>query len=393
MTIRFPYSRPSLTEDDIQAAVEVMRTPMLTQGNRGPEFEAAFSQAVGAKYTVASANGTAALHLAYMALGIGPEAGVIVPAITFLATANAARMCDAPVHFADVDEQSGCITPETLEQALRDCPFPVRAASVVHLAGRPCDMARLKTVADQYGCLLVEDACHAPGAYYCDQDGLEYSTGACAHSAAAAFSFHAIKHISSGEGGCTTTADPGIADAMARLRTHGMVRDPQLLIDQPEAHAPWYYEMHELGWNYRLTEIQVALALPQVQRLKDNIAKRQKLADRYDQLFAGDNRIGCAVPVDPGGQHAWHLYQIRVPFEREAPSRGEVMRRLAEKGIGTQVHYIPLPRQPYYRALDAVNLPGAEAFYASTLSIPMYESLDPADQAEIVAKISQAIEA
>ena len=384
MSIRFPYSRPTVLAEDIAAVTGVLETPMLTQGPHIPSLEKRFCNAVSAAHSVACNNGTAALHLAYMGLELGADRGIIVPAVTFLATANAAQMCGAPVHFADVDPATGLVTPETLEAALDTAPFPIAAAAVVHLAGRPCDMVGLKAVADERDCVLVEDACHAPGAVYGDETGQTHKVGACTHSAEAVFSLHAIKHIAAGEGGIVTTADDALADRLRLLRNHGMTRNPAEWTSAPEEDAPWYYEMQELGWNYRLTDIQAALAASQTTRLLAGINKRQEIADRYETLLGDDNRITLPGPVAPGWQHAWHLYPIALEFGSAVGPRAEIMKALAQSGIGTQVHYIPVNAQPYYQRQGARPLPGATAYYQRTLSIPMYETLTAEDQHEIV---------
>jgi len=385
MSIRFPYSQPEVTDADISAVVASLRGTQLTQGPKLAAFEATLASVLGARHAVACNSGTAALHLAYLALGLGPDRGLLTSPITFLSTANAARMCGAPVAFADVSPETGNLTPDTLAAAFDTLTIPAAAVTAVHLAGRSCDMPALRALTASRGVPLVEDASHAPLATYSDQTGSKYRVGACAHSDIAVFSFHAIKHIAMGEGGALLTNDDRLAQRARLLRSHGMTRDPADWRAAPEPHAPWYYEMHEVGWNYRACEMQCALGLSQLRRLEDGIARRRAIAARYDALLVGANYLKVPPPDDG---HVWHLYPLAIDFAAIGKSRGEVMRALAARGIGSQVHYIPLYGQPYYRNGNHRTLPNAEAYYASTLSIPMYLGLSEADQCEIVAALA-----
>lgn len=391
MSTFYPYSCQHVTDEDIQVVSEALRRPHLTQGPEVDAFEAELGAFLQAPHAVACANGTAALHLAYMAAGLGPDKGLITSPVTFLATANAARMVGAPVAFADVDPLTGNIDPDSLERALASAPFKVGAVTVVHLAGRACDMPRLRAITRAYGCLLIEDACHAIGAWYDDGDGGRAPVGACRHSDLACFSFHAIKHVVTGEGGAVTTADPRMNDAMRRLRCHGMERDPARMTAPPAEDSPWYYEMAEFGYNYRIPDVLCALGRSQLRRLPHSLERRRALAARYDRLLAGMPGLRCPAPRDFPERHAWHIYPVAIDFAALGTTRGAVMNALKAKGIGTQVHYIPLYRQPYYRALGAVELPGAERYYAGTLSIPMYPQLTDADQDIIAAALAEVL--
>ena len=384
MSIRFPYSCPELTDADVGAVVETLKGQFLTQGPKLADFEVALAQTLGAKHAVVCNSGTAGLHLAYLALNLGPGRGLLTTPLTFLATANAARMCDAPVVFCDTDPGTGNVTPETVAEAIDAAGTSVAAVCVVHLGGRSCDMPALREMTAARGIALIEDACHAPLAGYSDRSGGTHTVGACVHSDIAVFSFHAIKHVAMGEGGAILTNDDRVANRARLYRNHGITRDPRDWKNPPEVDAPWYYEMHEVGWNYRATEMQCALGLSQLGRIEEGIRRRRALAKRYDQLLSGLNHL-AVPPYDDG--HVWHLYPVAIDFDAVGKTRGRVMRELAERGIGTQVHYIPVNRQPYYDHGDRMPTPAAEAYYSRTLSIPMYPGLSDSDVELIAAEI------
>lgn len=390
MTIRYPYARPDLRQADIDCVIDSMRGQFLTQGPKLALFETALAEKLGAKHAVVCNSGTAALHLAYLALELGPERGLLTSPLTFLSTANAARMCNAPVAFADVDPLTGNMTSDTARAALERANIPVAALTVVHLGGRACDMVGLKKIAAERGIALVEDASHAPLARYRGERDESYSVGACAHSDVAAFSFHAIKHLAMGEGGALLTNDDRIAARARLFRSHGMTRDMASWTEAPEPDAPWYYEMHEIGWNYRASEMQCALGLSQLARLDEGIDRRRAIARRYGELLAGMNHL--TLPPADGG-HVWHLYPVAIDFDAIGKTRGEVMKELAGRGVGTQVHYIPLNRQPYYKDTPNGVTPGADAYYRRTLSIPMYPTLSDGDVNTIVDTVRDVLTA
>ena len=388
MNIKYPYSRPDVTSDDLAAITRAAGGQFLTQGPMVEAFERALCARLGGREAVVCNSGTAALHLIYMALGIGPTAGLLTTPVTFLATASAARMCGAPVGFVDVDLKTGLMTPETLAAAFNEAAFPVKAVAVVHLGGRVADLAGLSAVAARHGAVIVEDACHAPGASYI-ANGKRHSVGACAHSIAATFSFHAIKHVTMGEGGAVLVNDSALARSMRMLRSHGIIRDAADWIDPPEPNAPWYYEMHEIGWNYRADELACALGLSQLGRLDVGLERRRELVAAYKKLLGDIDALRLPeCPIDPAA-HAWHLYSVAIDFARLGRSRGQVMRDLASRGIGSQVHYIPLSHQPYYRPFTNRKLPGADAYYARTLSLPLYPALTYADQRAIADAVRE----
>lgn len=377
-----PYGRHVVDDADIAAVTDVLRGDWLTTGPTVNAFETAFAKATGAAHAVSCANGTAALHLAAMALGLGTGDAVVVPSVTFLATANAVRFVDREVQFADVDRETGLLTPETLEAAIAMAAGRAKAVLPVHLNGQRCDMAGIAAVAARHGLVVVEDACHVLG---------ENGAGACAHSAMSAFSLHPVKAIAAGEGGVVTTNDPTLAEQVARFRNHGMVREPGRFIATDDAFDnggnlnPWYYEMPELGFNYRLSDIHAALGLSQLAKLDRFIARRRALAARYDSGLAALAPWVRPIGRMPGQDPAWHIYVVLIDFEKIGKSRAAVMNALRAKDIGTQVHYIPVHRQPYYRArYGAFRLPGADAYYARALSLPLFPSMRDADVDRVI---------
>jgi UDP-4-amino-4,6-dideoxy-N-acetyl-beta-L-altrosamine transaminase len=380
-----PYGRQTVDEADIAAVATALRGDFLTTGPTVARFEAAFAAATGAAHAVASNSGTAALHLATLAIGLGPGDAAIVPTLTFLATANAVRMTGAEVVFADVDAETGLLTAATLEAAIARAQgfgLKLRAALPVHLNGRVCDMAALAAVAAKHGLVLIEDACHALGVA---------DIGACRHSAAACFSTHPVKAIATGEGGVTATADPEIARRMFALRSHGMVRDParferaDLAFDTDGTANPWYYEMPEFGWNYRLPDLLCALGLSQLEKLAAFQTRRRAIAAQYDALLAPLAPKLRPVP-HAGAAHGWHLYAVLIDFAALGRSRAALMKALQGRGIGSQLHYMPVHLQPYYtKRYGALDLPGAAAYYARCLSIPFYPTLTDADVARVAS--------
>jgi UDP-4-amino-4,6-dideoxy-N-acetyl-beta-L-altrosamine transaminase len=387
-----PYGRQDIDEADLAAVADALRSDYLTTGPRIGEFEAAFAGTVGARHAVISNSGTAALHLACIALDLGPGDSVVVPAITFLATANAARFCGAEVIFADVDPDSGRLTAETFLAALdRNPGAAVRAVLPVHLNGHSVDMPAIRAVAEPRGIAVIEDACHAIGGRHQAGNGSLAPVGACALSELACFSLHPVKTITSGEGGVTTTNDEPAYRRMLSFRTHGMVREPaqflhpELGLDAEGAANPWYYEMHQLGFNYRITDFACALGLSQLKRLDPFARRRRELAARYDRLLAPLAPVIRPVPPAPGDDPVLHLYAVLIDFARIGRSRAQAMKDLKAAGIGTMVHYIPVNRQPYYRRRYGESLlPGAEAYYARVLSITLYPTMQDDDVDRVV---------
>ena len=389
--IKYPYSKPEVTKSDILEVKKVLEGGYLSQGEKIQEFEFELSKTFKSQNIIVCNSGTAALHLIYMALGLGPKAGLLTSPITFLATANAAKMCNAPVIFADVDHKSGLLTADTIEHALKTSKFKIKVITLVHLGGKLCDLESISEVAKKYNCLIVEDASHAPGAVYCNKKYKKSKIGSNSYSIASTFSFNAIKHIAMGEGGCVATNDINIANKIRSLRSHGMLINKEKFLYKQVENAPWYYEMHNLGWNYRADEITCSLGLNQLKRLQKGINKRKRLVNYYlSELKDVDSIIlpACAKSID---KSVWHLYPILINFKKIGISRSNMMELLLKSGIQTQVHYIPLFLQPYYREKNISFYKGAMSYYESTLSIPLYVQLTKKNIIFISSKIKSII--
>ena len=374
-----PYSRQDIRQEDIDAVVDVLRSDFLTQGPTVPAFEAALAQAGGARHAVAVNSATSALHIACAALDLGPGDWLWTSPVTFVASANCARYCGADVDFVDIDPATGNMCPERLAAKLAEAEKAGRLPRIivpVHLAGQSCDMARIGALAKRYGVSVIEDASHAIGGTYHGTP-----VGACTHSDMVVFSFHPVKIVTSGEGGAVLTQDGALAERLMRLRSHGITRDAAAMTHPPD--GPWYYQQIELGWNYRITDIQAALGHAQMDRLHDYVATRNELAARYDAVLD-------AMPLRrPGRQadtlSAFHLYVVRV----DAARHRQVFKGLRARGIGVNLHYIPVHLQPYYQALGFAegDFPEAEGYYAEAISLPLYPTLTPDIQDEVVAAL------
>lgn len=387
-----PYGKHHIDEEDIQAVVDVLRSGILTQGPAVEAFEQAIAKYVGAKYAVALSSGTAALHLAAMVAGVGPGKSLVTSPITFVASANAALYVGGRVVFADIDPDTINMSPDALKLALAKNP-DVRAVVPVHFAGLPCDMPAIKAAADQAGAVVIEDAAHALGATYPSGQRV----GSCAFSLMTIFSFHPVKAIAAGEGGMITTNDDATYRKLLRLRSHGINKldDPFQLSEQAAtdgAPNPWYYEMQELGFHYRITDMQCGLALSQFKKLDRFIARRRALAKKYDEAFAGMKNCRPAQMMgrDLSGHH---LYVLRIDFEKLGKSRGQLMQELRARQIGSQVHYIPVPAQPHYRRLGSKpeDYPNAQAYYQQALSIPLFYDLTDEQQLAVIAAFKELV--
>jgi UDP-4-amino-4,6-dideoxy-N-acetyl-beta-L-altrosamine transaminase len=375
-----PYGKQEITQQDIEVVIDALKSDFLTQGPQIAAFEKEFANYIGCKYAVAVSNGTAALHLAAMALGVSSNSKVITTPITFAASANCIAYCGGSVEFVDIDPSTFTIDLNKLEILLKTKPVGTYQGIVpVDFAGYPVDLERLRAIANKYHLWILEDACHAPGGSFIDSAGTDQRCGNGKFAEMAIFSFHPVKHIATGEGGMITTNDEKLFKQLLILRTHGITKDPDLLI---ENHGGWYYEMQSLGYNYRITDFQAALGSSQLKRAPAGIQKRQKLAQRYYDGLKNSPLILPAVKNEIN--HAWHLYVVQT--ER----RLELYNYLHAKNVKVQVHYIPVHTMPYYKALGWTHgdFPVSEKFYSMCLSLPMYPSLTVEDQDYVIKSIN-----
>lgn len=397
-----PYSRQEISEDDIAEVIRVLRGEWLTTGPEVRRFEEALASYCTARYAVVCANGTVALHLAMMALDVQPGDGVITSPITFLATANSARFVGAEVNFADVEPLTITLDPHKVEPILAKQAGRIKVLLPVHFGGHPARMAEFASVADQYGVRIIEDACHALGAAYRDNSGEMVKVGSCRHSDLSIFSFHPVKGITTGEGGAITTNDRSLYERLLLFRSHGMIRhegadfsfqNANLAYDAAGAVVPWYYEMHALGYNYRITDFQCALGRSQLSKVERFLAAKTQLVACYWRRLADStllSRLVKPLGTDKSVRHGHHLFVVQIRFAEAGVDRPELVKRLHARGIGTQVHYIPLHLQPYYRqhtGLRPGDLPIAEAYYQSCLSLPLFPAMTERDVDRVVAAL------
>ncbi len=383
MMNRIPYSRQIVDEGDIRAVVDCLRSDFLTQGPRVTAFELETAACLGVGHGVAVANGTAALHLVCKALELGPGGLLWTSPNSFVSSANAGRYVGADVDFVDIDLQHGSIDPEMLARKLDNASRLGRLPDIliaVHFAGHTIGFDRTATLCAEYGVTLVEDGAHAFGASYEEAPGVR--VGAHSVSAATIFSFHPLKSITTGEGGLVVTRSAELAKKIAKLRTHGITKKPELFLNADEKYGGWYYEQQELGFNYRICDIQAALGLSQLGKLETFLAARRARARRYAELL-GD--LPLVLPPLSNAS-SWHLFVVRVNRCRPEVSRKQVYDALREKGIETQVHYIPIHTQPYYRDLGFAqgDFEQAENHYANCLSLPIYPTMSDAEQDRVV---------
>ena len=377
-----PYGRQRIGEEEIAAVVDVLRSDWITQGPRIAEFERAVADYCGAEYAVAVSSGTAALHLAVLAAGFGPGDEVITSPNTFVASANCVLYPGAKPIFADIDPSTLCIDPLEIERKLTSA---TRGVIPVHFAGQPCDMSAIWKIAQTNNLVVIEDAAHALGASYRDQ-GETCRVGSCVHSHMTTFSFHPVKHITTGEGGAVTTNDELIYEKLLRLRTHGITKDPALL---SRVDGPWYYEMLDLGFNYRITDFQCALGIEQMKRLDGFVAERRLIAETYFAAFSGEKEITLQGQRE-GSESSWHLYVLQVP----ASKRLKIFNSLRKKGIGIQVHYIPVHLQPYYMAnLGYIegDFPKAEKYYSRAITVPLFPGMSHEDVGYVIEAVRGSV--
>ncbi|NIM30843.1 MAG: UDP-4-amino-4,6-dideoxy-N-acetyl-beta-L-altrosamine transaminase [Pseudomonas stutzeri] len=384
-----PYGRQDITQADIDAVVSVLQSDFLTQGPMVPRFEQSVAQHVGASHALAMNSATSALHVACLALGLGNGDWLWTTPITFVASANCGLYCGARVDFVDIDPRTYNLCPQALarklEQAERDGKLP-KVVVAVHLCGQPCDMLAIHALAQRYGFKIIEDASHAIGGKYQGE-----FIGNCRYSDITVFSFHPVKIITTAEGGMALTNNAELANKMALLRSHGITRDPAQMTHA--ADGPWYYQQIDLGFNYRMTELQAALGVTQMERLDQFVARRHQLAQRYDDLLS-------ELPVTTPWQHpdsysGLHLYVIRLQLGRITKTHRQVFEALRERGIGVNLHYIPVHTQPYYQRMGfrSGNFPEAERYYAEAISLPMFQTMTEAQQDEVIAALRKALSA
>jgi UDP-4-amino-4,6-dideoxy-N-acetyl-beta-L-altrosamine transaminase len=394
-----PYGKQHITEEDIQAVVEVLRSDYLTQGPWISRFEEAFASYVGSKYAIAVSNGTAALHLGALALGVKPGDKVITTPITFAATANCVRYCGGEVVFADIDPDTYLLDIKNVRKLLEEAPKGTYKGIIpVDFAGRPVNMEAFRQLADEFGLWIIEDACHAPGGFFTDSNGNVQKCGNGVYADLAIFSFHPVKHIATGEGGMITTNDKSIYKQLLTLRTHGITRNPEDFINSTDfalgyiantKYPLWYMEMQHLGYNYRITDFQAALGQSQLMRADEMLIRRREIAHTYKQAFKEvphilDQNFTTAIQTaNYEYGHAYHLYIIEVK------NRLELYNHLRENNIFTQIHYIPCHLMPYYRNLgwkegDRIN---AEVYYQRCISLPMYPTLTKDQQECVINRI------
>ncbi len=381
-----PYGRQCISDDDVESVVEILRSDWLTQGPTVPAFEDDLAELAGASHAVAVNSATSALHLACLALRLGAGDWLWTTPITFGASANCALYCGAAVDFVDIDPRTRNISVTALEEKLHRAKIAGKLPRIVvpvHFAGQSCEMQAIHRLAGEYGFKIVEDASHAVGGAYMGR-----AIGGCQFSDATVFSFHPVKIVTTGEGGAVLTRDPELAGRVSLLRSHGITRDPAAMEGPSE--GAWYYQQVELGFNYRMTDIQAALGRSQLRRLAEFVARRRQIARRYDELLA---ELPLILPWQhPDATSAWHLYIVEIDTERCPRSRKEVFDALREAGIGVNVHYIPVHRQPYYRRMECVrSLPAAERYYARAISLPMYAALSDSDQSRVVQALESAL--
>ena len=382
-----PYGRQDVTLDDIQAVKAVLESDYLTQGPAVPSFEAKVADYCSASHAVAVNSATSALHIACLALGLAPGDVLWTSPITFVASANCALYCGAGVDLVDIDPQTANLSVGLLEEKLREAQKSGKLPKIVvpvHLCGLPCDMQRIWELSQEFGFRIIEDASHAIGAKYQGEP-----VGNCRYSDITVFSFHPVKIITTGEGGMALTNDPALAEKMALLRSHGITRDPSLMTHTPD--GPWYYQQIELGYNYRMTDIQAALGISQMERLDNYVSRRHELANRYQRMLSD-------MPLDsqiqpPDAYSAYHLYVIRLKLEKIKRTHQEIFESMRDQGIGVNLHYIPVHTQPYYQKIgfNLGDFPESEQYYAEAMSLPMYAGLTDREQDQVMEALKKSL--
>ncbi|MEI2565583.1 UDP-4-amino-4,6-dideoxy-N-acetyl-beta-L-altrosamine transaminase [Vibrio metoecus] len=386
-TVVIPYGKQDINQQDINAVVEVLKSDFLTQGPKVPEFEQALVSQTGAQYALAVNSATSALHIACLAVGLGENDWLWTSPITFVASANCGLYCGAKVDFVDIDAATYNLCPQKLEQKLIQAKANGMLPKVVvpvHLCGQPCDMQAIGRLAEEYGFKVIEDASHAIGGQYHGKP-----IGNCEYSDITVFSFHPVKIVTTAEGGAVVTNSKVLADKIALLRSHGITRDPQQMVG--ESHGGWYYQQIDLGFNYRMTELQAALGVAQMQRLEEFVTARHRLANRYNQLLDG---LPIILPYQLVNTYSGlHLYVIRLKLDQITLTHKQVFDALREHGIGVNLHYIPVHTQPYYQQIGFKqgDFPESERYYKEAISLPMFHAMTLAQQDEVVRVLSEVL--
>jgi len=378
-----PYGKQSISDRDIASVVEVLKSDWITQGPTVSKFEQAFSVKLKAPWSLAISSGTAALHLSCLVQELKPQDEVLVPAVTFIATANAVVYAGARPRIVDIDPKTGNICADDI---LRKINKRTRGIIPVHFGGNPADMNRIRQIANKYKLFIVEDSCHALGASYEGEP-----PGPRRESDLSVFSFHPVKHITTGEGGMITGKSKRFRNALLKLRNHGITKNPGEF--QNSSEGDWYYEQQELGYNYRITDFQCALGISQLKRLDEFVAKRRKIAERYRRAFKNSDLIEC-LDENPKGKSSYHLFVGLLVLVNLRTNRKVIFQKLREKGIGVQVHYIPLHFQPFYQdllSLKAGDFPNAENFYERAISLPIYPLLTEKEQDYVIESVLELL--
>ena len=387
-----PYGKHFIDDEDIKAVVEVLKYKNLTQGDEVEKFEIAVAKYVGAKYAVAISSWAAGLHIANLALGVKTGDEVVTSPITFVASSNSAIYCGATPVFSDIDKKTINICPNQLEETIKK-NSKIKVIIPVHYSGLPCDMKSISDIAKKYNLSVIEDAAHALGAKYSDGS----MVGSCKYSEMTGFSFHPVKSIAAGEGGMITTNNYSIYKKLIRYRSHGINKLDDSFINKQNSETnglinPWYYEMQELGYNYRITDIQCALGLSQLKKLDKFLERRKDLVNRYDEVFKAFKNLN-PIQIEDRDLSSHHLYVVRINFEKIKTSRAELMNKLKKRGILCQVHYIPVTSQPYYLELgyNTTEYPESLNFYKEALSIPLYYTLSNEDQRSVIKILKELV--